>query len=58
MSLPITSAKALPTVDAMLRECRREDLVEYLDFGLATVLESEGICDMKMKGRPQRRRRS
>ena len=39
LSLPITSAKALPTVDARLRECRMELLVE----DLVTVLESEGI---------------
>ena len=43
LSLPITSAKALPTVDARLRDCRRELLVEDLDFGLVTVLESESI---------------
>jgi hypothetical protein len=42
LSLPITSAKALPTVDARLRDCRMELLVEDLDFGVA-VLESEGI---------------
>jgi hypothetical protein len=40
LSLLITSAKALP---ARLRDCRRELLVEDLDFGLVTVLESEGI---------------
>lgn len=43
LSLPITSAKALPTVDARLRDCRMELLVESLDFGLVAVLESEGI---------------
>ena len=39
-SFPITSAKAL---EAMLRDCRKELLVKGLDFGLRTVLESEGI---------------
>ena len=43
LSLPIASAKALPTVDARLRDCRSELLVEDLGFGLVTVLESEGI---------------
>ena len=45
LSLPITSAKALPTVDARLRDCRMELLVD-LDFGVA-VLESEGIILVK-----------
>ena len=57
LSLPIT-AKALPTVDARLRDCRMELLVDDLDFGVA-VLESEGIITrkMKIKGRRCRRRR-
>ena len=42
LSFPITPAKALPTVDARLRDCRMELLVDDLDFGVA-VLESEGI---------------
>ena len=47
LSLPITSAKALPTVDARLRDCRMEELlVDDLDFGVA-VLESEGIIVVK-----------
>jgi hypothetical protein len=46
LSLPITSAKALPTVDARLRDCRIELLVD-LDFGVV-VLDSEGII---VKGR-------
>ena len=50
LSLPITSAKALPTVDARLRDCRKELLVDDLDFGVA-VLESEGIILVKMKYR-------
>lgn len=55
LSLPITSAKALPTVDARLRECRMEPLVDDLDFGVA-VLESEGIIARKMKIKGRRRR--
>ena len=45
LSLPIASAKALPTVDARLSDCRMELLVD-LDFGVA-VLESEGIILVK-----------
>ena len=44
LSFPITPAKALPTVDARLRDCRMELLVDDLDFGVA-VLESEGILN-------------
>jgi hypothetical protein len=46
LSFPITSAKALPTVDARLRDCRMELLVDDLDFGVV-VLESEGIILVK-----------
>jgi hypothetical protein len=54
LSLPITSAKALPTVDARLRDCRMELLVD-LDFGVV-VLESEGIILInEIKGRRRRR---
>lgn len=45
LSLPITLAKALPTVDARLRDCRVELLVD-LGLGLMAVLESEGIIQL------------